>query len=130
MSQELGRYYTRVGVSGLGLKARATRLESTVTHHSLYLVTGSWNPRGLTLSPEWLFLWLGAEGLSSGNRQLPSYRATKRGPARRRHTIPARLPRPNNPHGTHYNLARQQQQRVSAAGQRGPPPPKAQSCPS
>ena len=30
---------------------------------------------------------------------------------------------------THYNLARQQQ-RVSAAGQRGPPPPKAQSCPS
>ena len=45
------------------------------------------------------------------------------------HTIPARLPRPNNPHGTHYNLARQQQ-RVSAAGQRGPPPPKAQSCPS
>ena len=44
-------------------------------------------------------------------------------------TIPARLPRPNNPHGTHYNLARQQQ-RVSAAGQRGPPPPKAQSCPS
>ncbi len=23
---------------------------------------------------------------------------------RRTHTIPARLPRPNNPHGTHYNL--------------------------
>ena len=45
------------------------------------------------------------------------------------HKHSARLPRPNNPHGTHYNLARQQQ-RVSAAGQRGPPPPKAQSCPS
>ena len=30
-------------------------------------------PRGLTLSPEWLYLWLGAEGLSSGDVQLPSY---------------------------------------------------------
>ena len=25
------------------------------------------------LSPEWLYLWLGAEGLSSGDMQLPSY---------------------------------------------------------
>ena len=35
---------------------------------------------------------------------------------RRGHTIPARLFRPNNPHGTYYNLAQQQEQRVSAAG--------------
>ena len=33
-------------------------------------------PLGHTLSPEWLYLWLGAEGLSSGDMQL-QYQATK-----------------------------------------------------
>ena len=35
--------------------------------------SGSCYPRGLTLAPEWLCLWLGAEGYSSGDIQLPSY---------------------------------------------------------
>ena len=30
----------------------------------------------MLLSHEWRYLWLGAEGLSSGNKQLPSYQAT------------------------------------------------------
>ena len=38
------------------------------------------HPRGLTLSPEWLCLWLGAGGYSSGDRQLASYQATKQKP--------------------------------------------------
>ena len=33
--------------------------------------SGSWYPRGLTPAPEWLCLWLGEGGYSSGNKQLP-----------------------------------------------------------
>jgi len=48
---------------------------SAAASHFTLSGSGSWYPRGLTLAPEWLCLWLGAEGYSSGDKQLPSYQA-------------------------------------------------------